>query len=326
MAIDLLSIQPHKVSRDLSGYITYIYGEGKTGKTTLATRSGDALLLAFEKGYNALPGVLPQDITSWSEMRATLRELKKPAVQERFKSVIVDTIDIAGALCEKYVCSQNGVDKIGEIPYGGGWGLMKKEFEEVFRSITQLGYAVFFISHDKDKVFKRKDGTEYNQIVPSCPTSFNNIAKDMADIYAYAEKYEDNGIAKVRLILRSTDNRVDTGCRFKYITPEIEMDYDALVKAVNEAIDKEAQLYDNKYVTNERENYSVKKEYNYDALIAEFGTIVDTLIAKDAETYPPKITYIVEKYLGRGKKVAETTIAQAEIVDLIVNEIKAELM
>lgn len=30
MAIDLLGIQPHKVSRDLSGYITYIYGAPKT--------------------------------------------------------------------------------------------------------------------------------------------------------------------------------------------------------------------------------------------------------------------------------------------------------
>ena len=30
MAIDLLGIEPHKVSRDLSGYITYIYGEPKT--------------------------------------------------------------------------------------------------------------------------------------------------------------------------------------------------------------------------------------------------------------------------------------------------------
>ncbi len=28
--INLLNIQPHKVSRDLSGYITYIYGAGKT--------------------------------------------------------------------------------------------------------------------------------------------------------------------------------------------------------------------------------------------------------------------------------------------------------
>lgn len=30
MAINLLTLQPHKVSRDLSGYITYIYGEAKT--------------------------------------------------------------------------------------------------------------------------------------------------------------------------------------------------------------------------------------------------------------------------------------------------------
>ena len=30
MAINLLNLQPHKDSRDLSGYITYIYGRPKT--------------------------------------------------------------------------------------------------------------------------------------------------------------------------------------------------------------------------------------------------------------------------------------------------------
>lgn len=29
MAIDLLSIEPNVVSRDLSGYVTYIFGEPK---------------------------------------------------------------------------------------------------------------------------------------------------------------------------------------------------------------------------------------------------------------------------------------------------------
>ena len=29
MAINLLNIQPHKISRDLSGYITFIYGAPK---------------------------------------------------------------------------------------------------------------------------------------------------------------------------------------------------------------------------------------------------------------------------------------------------------
>ena len=296
------------------------------GKTTLASQAGSALILAYERGYNALPGVFAQDITSWGDTRAVLRELKKPEVKEKFQAVVVDTIDIAGTLCEKYVCAQNGVDRIGEIPYGQGWTLMKKEFDEVFRTIAQLGYAVFFISHDKDKEFKRKDGTSYNQTIPSCPTSFNEIAKNMADIYAYAEKYEENGQARVRLILRSIDNSVDTGCRFKYIVPETEMSYQALCKALNDAIDKEAQETNNMYVTNERTNYAVKEILDYNELIANFNVMAEKLMAANAEYYSPRITFIIEKYLGKGAKIADSTLAQVELIDQVNAEIQETLI
>lgn len=326
MAINLLTIQPHKVSRDLSGYITYIYGAEKSGKTTFASQMPKPLILAFERGYNALPGVMAQDVTTWGEMKQVVRQLKDPAVKEMFSSIAVDTVDIAGALCEKYVCSQNGVDSLSEIPYGQGWTKVKKEFEEVFRTITQLGYAVVFISHSKDKVFKNKNGVEYNQIVPTCPTSYNNIAKDAADIYAYAEKYTENGEAKVRLVLRSPDNSAETGCRFKYITPVIDFTYNNLVKALNEAIDKEAELSNNQFVTDERETTAIKTEYDYEGLMAEFKELVGSLMNENPEYYSPRITQIVDKYLGRGKKVAEATIDQAELISLINTEIKDELM
>lgn len=324
--MNFLDLEPHKVSRDLTGYITYIYGEAKTGKTTLASQAGTALILAYERGYNALPGVYAQDISSWGDTRAALRELKKPEVKAKFQAVVVDTIDIAGTLCEKYVCAQNGVDRIGEIPYGQGWTLMKKEFEEVFRSIAQLGYAVFFISHDKDKEFKRKDGTSYNQTVPSCPTSFNEIAKNMADIYAYAEKYEENGQAKVKLILRSIDNSVDTGCRFKYIVPETEMSYKALCQALNDAIDKEAKETNNQYVTDERSTYTVKETLDYNALMEKFNEMASKLVVANAEYYSPRITFIIEKYLGKGTKIADSTLAQVELIDQIVAEIEDTLI
>ena len=324
---DLLALQPHKVSRDLTGYITYIYGAAKTGKTTLATQAGNALLFAFERGYNALPGVFPVDVTSWGDTRALVRELKKKEVKEKFQTIIFDTVDIAGALCEKYICAQNNVDKIGEIPYGQGWTMMKKEFEDVLRTITQLGYALFLISHDKDKVFKRQDGTEYNQIVPSCPTTFNEIAKNAADIYAYAEKYGDeNGTSKVRLVLRSKDNSVDCGCRFKYINPVIEMSYTALVDAINEAIDKEAAETNGEYVTNDRNITSVVKTLDYDALLSEFNSLAGTLMGRDPAAFGPKITFIVDKYLGRGKKVSDSTPAQVELLEQIVAEIKDTLL
>lgn len=326
MAINLLAIQPHKVSRDLSGYITYIYGEGKTGKTTLASKMPSALLLAFERGYNAIPGIMAQDITTWGELKQVIRELKKPEVQQVYKSILVDTVDIAAALCEKYVCSQAGVEKLSDIPYGQGWTKVKKEFEEAFRSVTQLGYAVVFISHVKDKTFKKKDGTEYNQSIPSCPSTYNEIAKNMADIYAFAEKYEDNGAAKVRLILRSIDNSADTGCRFKYITPVIDFEYNELVKALNEAIDKEAQMTDTALFTNERAAVVATTTYDYDALMAEFGNIVGDLMNKEPQYFGPRITQIVDSILGKGKKVSDATIDQAELISLIVDEIKATLL
>ena len=259
--------------------------------------------------------------------RKVLNELKDPAVKEVYHNIIIDTADIAYSLCEKYICAQNGVDKIGEIPYGQGWTLMKKEFEEILRTITQLGYALFLISHEKDKVFKRKDGTEYNQTVPSCPTTFNEIAKNVADIYGYAEKYGDeNGISKVRLVLRSKDNSIDCGCRFKFIEPVIEMSYKALVDAINTAIDKEAELTNGQFVTNDRNFVSVAKALDYDALLVEFNNLASNLMEKDAAVYGPKITFIVDKYLGRGKKVSDSTPAQVELIDQIVSEIKDTLI
>jgi hypothetical protein len=245
-----------------------------------------------------------------------------------FKSIIIDTVDIAGGLCERYVCSQAGVDAIGDIPYGQGWTRVKKEFEDTCRTITQLGYALVFISHSKDKTFKPKNGVEYNQTIPTCPTSFNNIAKDAADIYAYAEKYVgDDGEGKVRLVMRSPDNSAETGCRFKYIKPIIEdFNYQNVVDALNEAIDKEAAINGGKYITDARETATQKAEYDYDALMTEFQELVGELMNKDSAYNAPRITQIIEKYLGKGRKISDTTIDQAELVSLIVTEIKEDLM
>jgi hypothetical protein len=67
------------------------------------------------------------------------------------------------------------------------------------------------------------------------------------------------------------------------------------------------------------------QEFNYEALIAEFQELVGSLMNKNANFYGPRITQIVDKYLGKGKKVSDASIDQAELISLIVDEIKAEL-
>ena len=103
--IDLLNIQPHQVSRDLRGYSVFFYGEPKSGKTTIATKFPRHLLLAFEKGYNAIPGAMAQPINAWAEFRKVLKQLSNAEVQQMYETIIIDTADIAYDLCEKYICA-----------------------------------------------------------------------------------------------------------------------------------------------------------------------------------------------------------------------------
>ena len=323
MAIDLLALEPHKVSKDLSGYITYVYGAPKTGKTTLATQMGDAILLAFEQGYNALPGVIAQDILTWGDMRQTYNQLRKPEVKARFKAVIVDTIDVAADKCKKYICQQNDIEDLGDLGYGKGWTKFKDEFNEIFRGLTQLGYAVFFIGHHKEQTLNTADGKERIIVRPNLSNSTRETIAGMADIYGYAHQLRADEMSV--LTLRDPSGSIECGCRFKYIPHEITLSYDNLVNAITSAIDKEAAEHGGKYVTEERNKVVEAPTYDYAALMDEFQTIVGQLMSTNPAN-GAKITAIVEKYLGKGKKVSDTTDTQVEFVHLIIEDIKDELV
>ena len=323
MGINLLNIEPHKVSKDLSGYITYIYGAPKTGKTTLAVQMPKTLLLAFERGYNALPGVIAQDVTSWGDMKQVMRELKKPEVKANFDAVVVDTIDIASDFCQKYICQQTGIEALGDLGYGKGWTAFKDEFNNVFRGLTQLGYAVFFIGHHKEQTITNDDGTERIVIRPALSNSTRQVIEGMADIYGYAHQSNKNEMSV--LTLRCPDDSISCGGRFKYIASEFPMSYDNLVEEIHKAIDKEALEHGNQYVTDEREKPVEKEELNYDALMNKFQELVGNLM-QASEANGPKITKIIDKYLGKGRKIADATPEQVEMINLIVTEIEDELM
>lgn len=328
--MDLLSIKPHVVSRDLSGYVTYIYGIPKIGKTSLAAQTDGALLLAFEPGYKAIPGIIAQDITSWGKFREALKELKKPEVQATFKTVIVDTVDLAVTFCEKYICSQQGVESIGDLGYGKGFKMVQKELEESFRSIVQMGYALFFIAHSQDKTLTREDGSSYDKAVPTVSPSYNRVIAGMSDVYAYAHKVQSSdGEWNVMLTLRSPDNSAETGCRFKYIASEIPFTYDDLNKAVNDAIDKIAEINGKEAVTDKRETVKINVEPDFDELMVKFQDMVhklqDAAGDKFATVWAPRIVEITNRHLGKGKKVSDCTREQVEQLECIVNDLESQI-
>lgn len=186
--------------------------------------------------------------------------------------------------------------------------------------------AVLFISHDKEKTIKPQNSEEYQQIGSSMQSSALSIVENMSDIIGYAHPSIKDGNAQVVLTLRSKDNSIRCGGRFKYIAPEIPFEYEALTKALCEAIDKEAAETGNKFVTNERQAAPEIQEYDFDSLMSEFKELAGKLMETNSASNGPKITQIIDRYLGKGKKINEATRDQAELVYLIVKEIKEDLM
>lgn len=321
----LLDIQPHKVSRDLKGYCVVLYGEIKTGKTTTATRFPKHALLAFEKGYNAIPGAMALPINSWGEFKKELRTLKKPAAKERFETIIVDTADIAYEYCEKYIASQQGVQTIKDVEWGQGYGLVEREFDGAMRDIVKMGYGLVLISHSTDKVFKDENGEEYNQITTTLDKRGHKVVSRMADILGFiknmdgTEDYEPH----VRMFMRGTPRYV-AGSRFEHIVPSIEFNYENLVNAIGDAVDELEKEYGVESVVDVGENLYEEKEreLTFDELQKELAETIVKLLEEDPDYWKPHIAQIAEANLGTGKKIQDATPMQYEMVEMCLLDVR----
>lgn len=327
MANSLLDIKPHKVSRDLRGYSVMFYGEPKSGKTTISSKFPGALVLAFEKGYNAIAGIMAKPMNSWNDLKKVLTELKDPEVKEVFQTIVIDTADIAYGYCEKYICSResdakNTYEQISDLPFGKGYKLAQQEFDEALRKILQMDYGLVLISHSVDKTFKDESGVEYNQIIPTLDNKARLVCERTCDIIGYSRQIQTEEGLQTKLFMRGTPRFV-AGSRFRFTPDYIDFNYESLVNAITEAIDKEAAISGSSLVTNEpmSKQHLDEPSYDFEKLMSEFQTVVGDIMRTNP-SLAPKITAIVDKHLGKGKKVGDCTPEQAPQIDLILFDIK----
>ena len=324
-SVDIFAVKPHVVSRDLKGYTILLYGAPKTGKTTIASKFSKALLLGFEAGYLTIPGIMALPINSWAEFKSVLKQLKTDEGHAAYDNIIIDTVDIAYDLCEKYICNREGVENIADLAYGKGYNMVSKEFDEALRLIPQIGYGLVMISHSQDKVFTDENGREYNQICPTLGNRPRLIVDRMSDliIYAHPIQEEDGSIHTVGF-MRQTPRFV-AGSRFKYTPDSIEFNYNNLVNAISDAIDKQAAEYANHFVTDASATTESVQPLDFDELMDQFNTLVEKIQnatgAAFGTNWAPRIVEITDKYLGKGKKVSDATPKQVEQLELIVNEL-----
>ena len=276
-----------------------------------------------------------QPINNWAEFRKVLRQLKEDRAKEMFYTVTIDTADIAYDYCTKYICDNAqrsdggfGVDNIADIPYGKGYALVAKEFDECLRSIVMMDYGLVLISHATDKAFKDEQGQEYNKIVPTLDKRANNIVARMADIIGYSRVVTDNeGNNSTKLFMRGT-SRYEAGSRFKYTPDYIDFSYQNLVEAISTAIDRQSKEDGAEFFTDQKSNVykDTTSDLNYDELMTNCNALIKAMIDNNSEEifkefYQPRIVQITDKYLGRGQKMNQCSREQVEALSLIYDDL-----
>ena len=318
--IDILSIQPSVISRDLRGKYVLLYGKPKSGKTTAAASFPKALLVAFERGYNALGGVRAVDITKWADFKMVLRQLEKPEAKQLYETVVIDTISIAWECCEQYICAQNGVQKLADIPWGGGYSAAKKEFESALRKITMLGYGIVLIAHSAKRIETNADGNEIEIVFPEMPKRASEICNGLVDIIGYiGGEYDENGNYTRYLYTRETPT-LFAGSRFKYLAPKIKFGYNELVDAIAEAITM-SERQDGVTVVEKAELTPVAEKLDFTQVRAEAQDLWTKLVAQNEEN-ASVILKKIEMIMGHRMKLSEFTEDQVDLLQLAVLEMR----
>lgn len=326
--IDIFTLEPSKISRDLKGKFLLIYGQPKTGKSTFGSQLPRSLFLNFEQGTNALAGIRSVPILRWTDFKKVLSQLRKPQAREMYDSIVVDTASIAWQLCEQYICQREGVDTIRDVPWGQGWGMVKTEFSECWREITLLGFGILFIAHSKEKPTEMKDeeGNSISAVAPDLPNNAYTIINGIVDIIGYLQvQMNQDGTSERYLYTRSTPT-VFAGSRYQYLAPKIKFGYNELVEAIGDAIDMAVER-DGAQVTDHTEFVQVKARpfaEIMDEAKAIWGAFLDKATTEEEKEQHLKIMKdVIRRVFGTEEfKLSQAVPSQGDLVELFIDEMK----
>ncbi|MEK5036216.1 AAA family ATPase [Paenibacillus sp. FSL R7-0302] len=264
MAINLKQIQVNTPQVALEDYFWLIAGVPKSGKTSLFAKlteqyfgdTSKSLLLAFEKGYQALR-VQAQDVKDWDDMEEIVEQLVDDKEELGIKLIGIDTADIMWEMAQASVIQEwnaknpqkrtkdiGGVGAKGKSDqgFGAGYNLAKAKIRESLDKLMKAGYGIMVLTHSKDKKVEQKDGLEYDQLNVSLASSAREIFVNMADfiIFITVEKKQvGTNIETKRYMYFRSDGYVEAGSRFKHVPERIEYSIPEFLAAFKHAVEAE---------------------------------------------------------------------------------------
>ena len=202
----VLPTGPSVPSTDMGDYSILLFGEKKIGKTSLAAQFPDALLLMLEPGAKALV-VHQVPILTWDQLKQAVKVL---VPNRRYKTIVIDTVDLAYMMCERAVCARLSINHPSDEEWGKGWAAVRDEFTQWAQAMTNMGKGVIFISHAVEREIKTRGGVKYDRFQPTLTGAARNIVEGMVDMWMFYT-YDD----KRRVLTIRGDEHVMAGHRMQ---------------------------------------------------------------------------------------------------------------
>jgi len=135
-----------------------IYGAEGIGKTTLASKFPEPLILDLEDGSAQLDIPRINDISNWTELASVITEIiKTPGT---CKTLIIDTADKAEMMASKWLCNTHGKKGIEEFGFGKGYQYLAEQTAMLLSYLDILiknGINVVVIAHAMMRKFEQPD-------------------------------------------------------------------------------------------------------------------------------------------------------------------------
>lgn len=240
-----------------------------------------------------------------------------------YKNVVIDTLNEAWDLCTDFICAQNSVQKIKDIPYGQGYKDRDNEFSSTLRKIMNLGYGLIVTCHTKTSVIGTKDDIDITAIAPDLDKRCVPIINGLVDIMGMIIKTWNNETNEWdRWLLTKATPTITAGSRLKYLDAKIPFGYkyleEAVTRALEEAIKHGATVVDDTITQSE-------EKLDYNVLRAEAQELWQKLVLSGEEPneeMAKRIMKRIEMIFGHPMKLSEITEDQVDLLSLVVIEMR----
>jgi len=272
------------------------------------------------------------DVDSWTDFRTIVTQLtakkKKEKARAMYDCVMVDVADRLPNLCNAYSCQSFDppVDNLADVPYGGGYAALNKEFDHQINKLALSGYCVILICHEETKI-KGKKPNEYEYIVPKNTFSkAGSVLKDLPDftIYLESQGVDEEGHAKLSIGHCVQHEEFFARSRFTEC-PEIIDPFTAetLKETVKVACEREAEKLGVRCIDFSEEETKREAEKESKKLTkAEVTKMIEPVFrALIQENYKEAVNGIVWRYLGEGVKISEAEDNQVDKLQFIYDKL-----